>query len=458
MTWRDLLLYQGTDWLLARMTLCRPCTRAARIGSTLGSHYPILEVCFGPWNEPAAVGLFPRLVEPLGYEYDPRFTWVATALFAIGILIAVWWCRWRRRAEVAWICPRCTYDLRGVARDPVFPFRCAECGLEIESERPLTKTRRGWKLLGIAVLVFAAAHFTALWPQVKREGWMRIVPATVLVLQPMDVAQWTKARARWRYRTGELNRRLNDGELWSWQEWILFKRVEHACRARDDYGITPLQYKMAVKLHTTPARARDEETLARRLARLSASVDVPFVIDWASLSQDGFREDELVRPAPTDATAADALEELFTWPYELWWNITPEGVVVAGRSQAGSTARVRIYEVSDFRDESSVDELIDLMHMIEPESWVDFGGTANAGFGISDHLVIIAPARVHFEIEDLLENLRQAGAAEAAMPGMLGHLRRLRTIGRCPRCWYPMGESAVCTDCGGELPKRARTP
>ena len=38
-------------------------------------------------------------------------------------------------------------------------------------------------------------------------------------------------------------------------------------------------------------------------------------------------------------------------------------------------------------------------------------------------------------------------------------LRRFWRVqqGFCPKCAYPMGESAVCTECGCELPKRART-
>ncbi len=35
------------------------------------------------------------------------------------------------------------------------------------------------------------------------------------------------------------------------------------------------------------------------------------------------------------------------------------------------------------------------------------------------------------------------------------HMRVRR--GLCPKCAYPMGESSVCTECGCELPKRART-
>ncbi len=409
-------------------------------------------------NEPAEVGPFQRLVEWLGYEYDPRFAGAAAALVAIGVFVPAWWWFrgwWRQRRQVGWVCPGCTYDLRGIAREAAFPFRCAECGLEIGSQRQLTKTRRGKRLLGVALLIFAVAHFTALGPEVKRAGWVRLVPATALVLQPMDVAQWTTSRARRPRGPGlqrELSRRLEYKQLWSWQEWILAKRVERACRARDDYGITPVQYDMAVRLHTTPARAWDEETTARRLVRVGESADVPLDIDWASLSLDGWLDDELVPPAPTNATAADVLEDLFDphWPTSsnASWDITPEGVVVAGESQAGSTARTRIYDVSHVRDESGMDELIDLIQeVIEPESWVDHGGSVGATFGIAGHLVIIAPTRLHFEIEDLLDNLRQVGSPEAAMPahptlwngraftvrsdrptGMLDHLRGLLIV------------------------------
>ncbi len=40
-------------------------------------------------------------------------------------------------------------------------------------------------------------------------------------------------------------------------------------------------------------------------------------------------------------------------------------------------------------------------------------------------------------------------------PFALRRFLRLRR-GLCPKCAYPMGESAVCTECGGSLPKRAR--
>ena len=41
-------------------------------------------------------------------------------------------------------------------------------------------------------------------------------------------------------------------------------------------------------------------------------------------------------------------------------------------------------------------------------------------------------------------------------PFTLRRFVRMRR-GRCPKCAYPMGDSSVCTECGCELPKRART-
>ena len=41
------------------------------------------------------------------------------------------------------------------------------------------------------------------------------------------------------------------------------------------------------------------------------------------------------------------------------------------------------------------------------------------------------------------------------LPFALRRFLRVRR-GLCPKCAYPIGESAVCTECGRELPKRVR--
>ena len=370
-------------------------------------------------EEPATI----RLLRYLGYEYDARCAWSALGLVALSLLLVAWaWLRdrWLKRGRVAHLCPRCSYDLRGVAEDASYPLRCAECGHDVAPGKLLTKPRRTRRLLAIALLVLVSAHVAASWPEVRRDGWVHFVPSTVLVLQPMDVGAWTEAQwdelaASAPIPGKELTRRLNEAKLWSWQEWILLKRVERACGARDDYGITSAQYDMAVRLHTTPANARDEQAVALRLALLADSAGFPFLVDWTSLRADEWSEDELVQPAETSTTVAGAIEQLFypvSWKRG-FWDITPEGVVVVGRSQQASTVRTRIYDVSDLKRTESPGshDLIDLIQgTIAPNDWVGNRGSVNAIFKVSDHFVILATTRVHFEIEHLLDNLWDAVA------------------------------------------------
>ncbi|MHC4981498.1 MAG: hypothetical protein ACYTGT_21175 [Planctomycetota bacterium] len=390
-----------------------------------------------------------ELLQLLGYEYDARFTWSAAALVALGVLLATWpWlpARWRRLGKIARVCPRCNYDLRGIAEEAAFPLTCAECGLELESQRLLGKAPPTRRLLGIAALVVVAAHVTALWPQVGRVGWKRLIPSTVLVLQPMDVGEWTEAHlglgtgpGKPLVGRGELSRRLNSRELWSWQEWVLFKRVERSCRARDDYGIMASQYDVAVALHTTPASAEDEETIARRLVRLAGSADVPFLVEWERLSVEGLDGGDLVPPAEVNATVARALEQLLVlddWLAQGSWDITTEGVVVTGLGHVASTSRCRVYEVSDLtrNPEDSVGLVYLIKECADPDNWIGRGGTVNAAFGVSDHVVVVATTRTHLQIEEILDDLRDAVAAEPpSVPSYAGiENPRVVTEGGCP--------------------------
>ncbi len=57
-----------------------------------------------------------------------------------------------------------------------------------------------------------------------------------------------------------------------------------------------------------------------------------------------------------------------------------------------------------------------------------------------------------------LNTLFYAAILWLLIPGRFVLRRFLRVRrGLCPKCAYPMGESSVCTECGCELPKRART-
>jgi len=284
----------------------------------------------------------------------------------------------------------------------------------------MTRARWSWRLVGLSLLILLSAHVTAMGAGLRRNGWIQFVPSTLLVLRPMNVTGWTEAQWNRNSRAvtppvlyRELGRRLNWGYLWSWQEWILFKRVESACRARDDYGIMPRQYNMAVTLATTPAKPSHEETEAVWLARIAGSVDVPFLIDHKSLEADGWDEDHLMSPASFHGSVADALDHLCSfglWTPYAHWDITPQGVVVTSESQAASTSRSRIYDVSDLAtDLHGCRLLMDLVRgTVEPDVWIDHGGSVNGGFACSGHLVITASARTHFQVENLLVDLRDA--------------------------------------------------
>ncbi len=321
--------------------------------------------------------------------------------------------------------------MRGVVRETAYPLRCSECALEIASEHVLTTPRLGWRLPGVALLLFTAAYLTAIWPEIRQVGWTRLVPSTILVLQPMDVAEWTDDRlgpyrnlARPLSPPDALVARLSMGRLWTWQEWLLFKRVERYCRAREDYGITPAHYDIAARLSATPADAPDEETLEGRLARFAESTGVAFKIDGESLEDIEWYNQDLAQPVLSSETVAGALDLLFdpsVWGIGPFWDITPDGIVVVADTRAASTTRTRLYDVSLLVPDSSglagVESLAALEDLvlatIEPENWTANGGTVNTLFGIADHLVVVATTRVHLQIEHLLDNLAVALAAES---------------------------------------------
>jgi hypothetical protein len=231
-----------------------------------------------------------RIAWGLGYDFVAAYTWPAIGLVALATLLVVWACiryRWRRRGPRAWLCPRCSYDLRGVVEKTGYPLTCSECAQEIGSQRFLRRTRVAWRLVGVACLIIVAAHLTARGPDIVHRRWIRVVPTTAMVLLPMNVTEWTltqlnlsAAPVERRVWHEELTRRLAGGRVWAWQERILFKRVEWVCKARPDYGITPSQYEMAGRMKTMRADADHDDEFGRRLIRLAESADVPLHVEW----------------------------------------------------------------------------------------------------------------------------------------------------------------------------------
>ena len=112
-----------------------------------------------------------------------RLGWGLLAL-GVGVLVwALWWDRagWRGRAVLR--CRKCWYDLAGVGERATAdaPVVCPECGKGHRSRRAMRRTRRRWKWVVCAAMVFVAAHAAWSAPGIQKRGWGAAVPGVVLV-------------------------------------------------------------------------------------------------------------------------------------------------------------------------------------------------------------------------------------------------------------------------------------
>lgn len=102
---------------------------------------------------------------------------VAVALVAAigGVMLAAWGL-WSDRSSGRRRCPRCWYDLRGTPG-----MRCSECGREGRSERDFSRSRRRRPAVAAAVVLAMLGVACYLMPQVRRDGWLSLVPTDVLL-------------------------------------------------------------------------------------------------------------------------------------------------------------------------------------------------------------------------------------------------------------------------------------
>ncbi len=103
--------------------------------------------------------------------------WTLGGLLGLAGLALAWWALFADRAKGRKRCPKCWYDLTG-SPGPT----CSECGYGPKSEAKLFKTRRHWRWAVVAVLVLVGSAASGMTPKIKREGWISVVPTTVLIL------------------------------------------------------------------------------------------------------------------------------------------------------------------------------------------------------------------------------------------------------------------------------------
>lgn len=172
------------------------------------------------------------------------YTMVGNAIAVLGgvvLLFALFSDSLRQRFKRRRRCPKCWYDL---SHSPT--MTCSECGNAAKDDRKLYKGRRRWRFAWLAVLLVVTGYGVCATPGIKERGWVAAVPTTVLIavlpwLEP-DLEVWETNRgfglrgkflpkADWRNQlfSDFAYSRVDEHDLWSWQETLL--RI--VCRAQD---------------------------------------------------------------------------------------------------------------------------------------------------------------------------------------------------------------------------------
>lgn len=90
-----------------------------------------------------------------------------------------------RRGEAYRRCPRCGYDMRSLAN-----ATCPECG-RTHAERDLTRVRVRKRVLAMGALLILPAWAAYRVPEVRRDGWHRLMPNLLYVATaPMGETDW----------------------------------------------------------------------------------------------------------------------------------------------------------------------------------------------------------------------------------------------------------------------------
>jgi hypothetical protein len=145
------------------------------------------------------------------------WTIIGSVVGAAGLMLAAWALGWDR-ARGRRRCPKCWYDMAGVAG-----LQCPECGRTASNESRLLRTRRrpAWFILGALALV--GAYCLANIPRILKAGYVGAIPTTGLIWwvaryePPEKYNSATSTMSKPTKAAAELARRATGNELWGWQ-------------------------------------------------------------------------------------------------------------------------------------------------------------------------------------------------------------------------------------------------
>jgi hypothetical protein len=161
------------------------------------------------------------------------WTWIDWSWVAAGVMVGLtgmllaWRSVRRGRTGKCPACPGCGYDMRGMGG-----LRCPECGRVALSAADLLRRPRRWPVALAGLAIALAGAGAGVHPQVKRNGWVSLLPTTAIMFYlPADDAgtRYDEETREWIENPAvrEFRRRLSRGSVSDWQvRWA----VEHRHR------------------------------------------------------------------------------------------------------------------------------------------------------------------------------------------------------------------------------------
>jgi hypothetical protein len=132
-------------------------------------------------------------------------------------------------------------------------------------------------------------------------------------------------------------------------------------------------------------------------------LDIAIIIDDKSLEAENITPDEPITFKRSDARVRDILVQVLE-PLQLTYRIHLEAVIIT--SKKTSANEMRFYDLSAFLPDNSLitDVITGLESMVDPDSWMNSGGTS-AMRTVGSMLVVSAPYETHLEIERFLQEV-----------------------------------------------------
>ena len=164
--------------------------------------------------------------------YDDRMNYVRLGGWVALLLVpVVLWTAWHfDKSRGRKRCPRCWYSLDGLT----LPLSCPECGRVVVTEKAMFQTRRNKGLFRIGIVVLVVGLFLDRVGVGLASGWIRVVPAAVLIpLRHTLSREWVAASDARPDMPRGLEAKVFDG-LWGWERVWLESGIRETYAESDD--------------------------------------------------------------------------------------------------------------------------------------------------------------------------------------------------------------------------------